>query len=86
MWGFVKQIPDLLSYYPDLEVNELTDKDFMWSILTTLREEGVKKLIADERKNRDVGNEEDKQELIEIHPDFLNALISAPNANRSNHI
>ena len=85
-WGFVKQITDLLSYFPDLEVNELPDRDFMWSILTTLREEGVKKLIADARKNRDVSNEENKQELIEIHPDFLNALISAPNTNRSNHI
>ena len=67
-------------------MNELPDGDFTCPILTTIREEGVKKLIADSRKNRDVGNEEDKQELIDIHYDFLKALISAPNTNRSNHI
>ena len=75
---------ELMLYFPDLEANELPDRDFMWSVLATLREDEVKKLISEARKNRDSGNEEDKQELIEIHPEFLSALLSAPNTNKGN--
>ena len=71
-------------YFPDFEANELPDRDFMWSVLATFREDEVKKLISEERKNRDSGNEEDKQELIEIHPEFLSVLLAAPNINKGN--
>ena len=76
---FVKKIPDLLFYISDLKVNELLNTDFMWSILKTLREEGVRKLIADTMKkiNRIWSI------FIMI---FFNSPILAPNTNRSNHI
>ena len=71
-----------MAYFPTLDENELPDRDFMWTILWTQREDEVKKFVREERKNRDVGNEEDKQELIEIHPEFLNTLLGAPNTNK----
>ena len=58
----------------------------MWTIHSTLREDTVKKLVKDARKNRDIGNEEDKQELITIHPEFLSTLLAAPNTNKGNVI
>ena len=70
-------MPELMLYFPDLEANELPDSDFMWSVLATLREDEIKKLISEVRKNSDLGNEENKQVLIEIHPKFLSALLAA---------
>ena len=86
VWIKVKQVPDLMKYFPNLEDNWLPDRDFMWTILSTLREDEVKKLVKDARKNRDVGNEEDKQELIAIHLEFLSTLLAAPNTNKDNVI
>ena len=60
-----------MAYFPTLDENELPDRDFMWTILWTQMEDEVKKLVREARKNRDVGNKEDKQELIEIHPEFF---------------
>ena len=60
----VKEVPELMLYFPDLESNELLNRDFMWTVLATLREAEVKKLIKDARKNIDVGDKEDKNELI----------------------
>ena len=41
----VKQVLDLLIYFPDLEEDEIPDRTFMWTILCTLKEEACKTLI-----------------------------------------
>ena len=71
-----------MKYFPDIQEKELPDREFMWTILSTLREDAVKKLIEDARKKRSVSNEEDKEELIEIDPEILNLLLAAPNINK----
>ena len=35
IWSFVKEIPELLKYFPDLEDDELPDRSFLWGILLT---------------------------------------------------
>ena len=86
VWMKVEQVLDLMKYFPNLENNELPDSDFMWTILSTLRKDEVKKLVKNAWSGRDVGNEEDKQELISIHPEFLSTLLAAPNTNKGNMI
>ena len=61
----INGVTELVLYFPDLEANELPDRDFMLSVLATIKEFEVKKLIEESRKNRDSGNEEDKKELLE---------------------
>ena len=67
-----------MKYFPDIQEKELPDREFMWTILSTLREDAVKKLIEDARKKRSASNEEDKEELIEIDQEILNLLLAAP--------
>ena len=71
-----------MKYFPDIQEKELPDREFMWIILSTLREDAVKKLIEDARKKRSASNEEDKEELIEIDQEILNLLLAAPNINK----
>ena len=69
-------------YFPDFQEGELPDREFMWTILSTLREDAVKEIIRDARKKRAVSAEEDKEELIEIDPEILKMILEAPNLNK----
>ena len=53
VWALVREVPELMIYFPDLEQNELPDRTFMWTILSTFREDAVKSLIEEARKSRD---------------------------------
>ena len=52
-----------MKYFPDLDANELPDRTFMWTILSTLRHEACEKLIEDARKARDLDSSDHKDEL-----------------------
>ena len=78
----MQEIHDLLKYFPDFEPGELPDKEFMWTILSTLREDAVKTIINQARSNRALSNQEDKQELIEIAPSILIELLNVPHINK----
>ena len=70
-------------YFPDLQEGEYPDRAFLWGILGTLRNDACKKLINDARVSRSKNNEEEKDDLIEVHPDFLDKLIMAPITSKS---
>ena len=72
-----------MKYFPDLNQNELPDRSFLWTILGTLRTNECKQLLEDARKKRSNKTEENKDELIEIAPDFLNKIILAPTISHS---
>ena len=75
--GFVKEIPELLKYFSDFKENQLPDRSFLWSILGTLRTKECRQLLEDARKARSKNSEENKEELIEIDPDYLNQIVLA---------
>ena len=82
IWAFVKEVPELQSYFPDLQDGELPDREFMWTILSNLKEDTVKELIRDARKKRNVSAEDDNEELIEIDSEILKMILETPNLNK----
>ena len=74
----VKDIPDLMKYFPEFDENELPDRSFMWGVLFTLRRDEWVKLVDEVRKRRCQEEKENKDELIEIDQDYLNKLMAAP--------
>ena len=76
VWAVVKGIDDIAEYFPDFGENELPDRHFMWDVLNTIKPRTTKKLIDTAIQNRGVDNEEDKDDLIEIAPEYLNELMS----------
>ena len=80
--AFVKEVSELLSYFPNLQDGELLDREFMWTILSTLREDTIKELIQDVRKKRNVSAVDDKVELIEIDSEILKMILEAPNLKK----
>ena len=74
----MKEEPELIKYFPDIEEGHLPDRLFMRTILSTLRDEACKKLIESARNVRVSDSVEHKDELIEIDPDFLNDIMLTP--------
>ena len=86
IWSFVKEVPELLKYFPDLEKDEVPDRTFLWTVLSTLRPIGWKSILEEARKIRTEQSGEDQNELIEIHPDLLDRLIAAPMLTKGKYI
>ena len=78
VWSFVKEISELLKYFPELSDDELPDRSYMWTVLSTLKMEEWKKLVEEARKARGQNLEESKESLIEVHPEILEKLLQAP--------
>ena len=39
VWGYIKELSDMLEYFPEIEDDELLDSSFMWGVIETLRRE-----------------------------------------------
>ena len=86
IWEFVKEIPELVQYFPDYADRQLLERAYMLSILWTLRENAWVKILETARKDRSIQAEESKDELIEIHPEILNEILSAPVKSKGNKL
>ena len=82
IWELVKEVPDLVEYFPELSEGELPDRSFLWGVLGTLRNEAWQELFQMAGKSRSSGVEEDNNEMIEIHPTMLDKLMKIPNISK----
>ena len=55
----------------------------MWGVLGALKGDACKELISKARQARSTGNEENKYDFIEIHPDLLDKLMKVPTMSKS---
>ena len=86
IWSFVKEVPELLKYFPDLEKDEVLDRTFLWTVLSTLRPIEWKSILEEVRKIRTQQSNEDQNELIEIHSEIIDKLILAPMLTKGKYI
>ena len=68
--NFVKDVPDLMLYFPDYSQKQCPDKDYLFSILGALRGEQLKEIIQEARKKRSVYEEPDINEFVEVTEDI----------------
>jgi hypothetical protein len=52
VWGYVKEVPELLIYFPDFKETEIPDHSFLWGILGTLRQKACQDLLDQARLAR----------------------------------
>ena len=65
-----------MAFFPNYTESQLPDRDFMFSIVSTLYPNSLKELIDKAREKRSLGKNVDQDELIEIDPDILEAIMS----------
>ena len=82
IWPLVKEVNDLLEYFPDYKPKQYPDRSFMYSILATLRFDQVKSMVENARKNRALENKRDEDELVYINKELLKEIESVLSQKR----
>ena len=59
---------------PDSTEDEFHNRTFLWIVLSTLIPDGWKSMLEDARAARWRQSEDNNDEFIEIHPDYLNRI------------
>ena len=76
IWPLVKENEDLMIYFPDLKASQLPEKEFMYGILSTLRPDAIREIIASSLKNRSPIEQEDKGDLVEVSNELKDSITS----------
>ena len=84
LWPFIKEIPELNQFFPTLKEDELSERDYMWTIISTVNPEATSKLIKDVRKGGISEDAIDQDQLVEVDPALFKEIkeIVAYKGNR----
>ena len=88
LWSFVKEIDNLLWYFPDYDSKQLPGRDFIFKILSTLQNSQLKTLIKNSRDVRSIAKPEDNMELIVLQKDLLKEIegVLSHKSNLNDHL
>ena len=64
IWILIKEADDLLQYFPEYSNKQVPDRDFIFSILWTLRFSTMQKMIIDALKKRALENNENENQFF----------------------
>ena len=70
----ITDVKDLLQYFPTYKPGQMTDREYMFLILTTLRNEENNTMIQNSRKNRSAITSNDDKELVYINTQLYNEI------------
>ena len=76
IWSRIKENEVLKQYFPNLTPNQLPNRDYMWNVLSSVKPWATQALIEHALKNRSVENEEEKEDLIEMAPEYVEKLMN----------
>ena len=76
IWSLIKETDDLMAYFPNYRDKQKPDRRFMFAILSTLRHEVLKDVVAGARKNRSIETEDKNENLIYIEESLLKEIIN----------
>ena len=76
MWQMVLEWEDLKQYFPDYDPPQFPEREFLFGVLSTLRENEMRQLVKEARDNRAIVNNENEDGLIEILPEIKEEIMS----------
>ena len=72
--GYLKEEEELMNYFPDYEQKQLTDREFMFSIIGTLRFDELKAMVEGARKNGALNEEKNDDNFVYIEKELYNEI------------
>ena len=66
LWPYVKEISEIIQYFPEMKEKELPERDYMWVIISTINPEATMKIVKDARKNRKSEDVVNQNKLVEV--------------------
>ena len=82
IWSLVYEVPDLAQYFPTLQPNRTPDRNYMFAILATLRNEKTKNMIQNARKNRSPNAPEEVNNMIFINKNIYEEIMGVASQKR----
>ena len=79
VWGVFKENQTVKEYMPDIKENELQERKFFFSILSTIYPDEIKAMIKDARKPRAVTQTQTKQEKIKLTKEIMEEILKIQN-------
>ena len=68
LWPYIKEVQELSQYFPNLNDGELPEKDYTWTIISTVNPEATSKFIQDAKKYRGSQDLIGQDQLVEFDP------------------
>jgi hypothetical protein len=75
LWEFVQEIEELYCYFPDYNEGVLPERDYLFTIISTLKPNETKEIIEEARNQRSVTMPEDDNDYIELTKEFKEELF-----------
>ena len=76
VWPLVTGNQDLIKYFPDYKPSQLPEKEFMYAVLSTLKPNAVRELIASCIVKRAPTSQDDKAGLIEVTSELKESITN----------
>ena len=74
----MKEIPELLEYFPDYDEGQLPERAHLFGVLSVVRPDELKALIADSRKKRSLKEQNDEDDLIHVSSAIREEILNIP--------
>ena len=74
IWPMVKDVPDLIKFFPDFKYKQKCDRRYMFQVLASTHYDEISNMIKNARKNRSLLENNDEAETILIHKDLLEEI------------
>ena len=84
IWSLIKDVEELMIYFPDYSEMQTPDRDYMFSVLATTRYEELKRIVKNARKQRAKENKVPEDQFIFIQQNIL-AQIEEVMMQKSKH-
>ena len=76
VWQLVKDVEDLIVFLPDYSDSQMSDREYMYSILASERYEVLKNMIDNARNNRARKYQEKNSDVVYIKKDLYKKIES----------
>ena len=64
VWGYAKEVEELNQYFPDYNKGELPERDYLWTVISSLMPKETKKLIENAREQRGVSKKNNNELIV----------------------
>ena len=75
VWSLIREVEDINVYFPNLKEQQLPNREYMYSVLSTLRNDEVKNMICNARKNRSIDSKKE-EDLVCISNEIYEEINS----------
>ena len=84
IWEYIREVEEIYQYFPDYTEKQLSERDYLFAIVSTLRPDSLDSLVSDARKKRSLNENPKLEDFVEITKSFkeeINNVLTQKSKN-----